>query len=246
MAKLESNLSILDFDQFETRTEADASHQLGEAVFLADRRVFRHCEVGASNITRGKLQQDAAPIANHANLAIANPALGDTLITITPGATAGAANLYGEGYLCVNDVDGEGSTHKIKGHPAITASVVFDLTMYDPIRTTDWTANTQVTLVHNGFKNVVEVAVATRRPAGVPVNNISSGDFGWLQTKGVASVLAGTTRTLGAWQISSGATAGAVVDNTDVTAPQTERLVGVADIIAGTDTEYNPMTLQMD
>lgn len=243
--RIESIPQILDFDPFETRTEADATHEIGVAVVLADLRIFRHAVVGASNVSKGKLQQDAAPIGDHDNLSVDAAAVGSTLINVTPDATAGAANLYAEGYLSVNDVDGEGATYKIKSHPAITASVEFEVTLFDPIKVA-FTANTQVTLVHNGYKNVVEVAASTRRPAGVPLISLAAGDFGWLQTKGVASVLAGTTRTLGADQISSGATAGAVVDRTDALGASSEVVVGVANIVAGVDTEYNPMTLKID
>lgn len=244
--RIEHTADILDFDPFETRTEADATHELGATVKLADKRVFSHAVAGASNISKGKLQQAAAPIANHANLTVAAAALGATAITVTPGATAGAANLYSEGYMAVNDVDGEGASYKIKDHLAITASTAFTLNLFDPIRGTALTANSQVTLVHNGFKNVIEVATSLHRPAGVPLISILTGDYGWLQGKGVAAVLAGTARTLGSPQISSGATAGAVVDATDVTAAITERWVGYADIIAGVDTEYNPMTLALE
>lgn len=244
--RMESAPLVIDFDPFDTRTEADATHELGIAVRLADGRVFRHAVAGASNISKGKLQQAAAPIANHANLTVAAASLGATAITVTPGATAGAANLYSEGYMAINDVDGEGATYKIKDHLAITASVAFTLNLFDPIRGTALTANSQVTLVHNGHKNVIESTTQTNRPAGVPLIGISAGDYGWVQARGVAAVLAGTTRTLGSPQIGSGATAGAVVDQTDILGASAERTVGWADIIAGTDTEYNPITLLID
>jgi len=244
--KLESTAQIVDFSPFKTRTEADASMDLGAVARLADRRTFRYIVAGASNISKGKLQQAAAPIANHANLTVAAAALNATQITVTPGATAGAANLYSEGYMAVNDVDGEGAVYKISGHPAIVASTAFVLDLFDPIIGTALTANSQVTLVHNGCKNVIEVATSLHRPAGVPLISISAGDYGWCQSSGVAAVLAGTTRTLGADQISSGATAGAVVDRTDALGASAEVVVGVADIIAGVDTEYNPMTLTID
>ena len=240
--RLEHIADIIDFDPYETRTEADATMELGQQIRLADMRAFRHGVAGASAISRGKLQQAAAPIANHANLTMAAAVLGATAVTITPGATAGAANLYGEGYMCVNDVDGEGATYKIRDHVAIVASVAFVANLYDPIKLA-LTANSQTTLVHNGYKNVIEVATSLHRPGGVPLINIAIGDYGWMQTKGVASVLAGTTRTLGAPQISSGATAGAVVDATDEIGASAERRIGYCDIIAGVDTEYNPMTL---
>lgn len=243
--RLEHTADILDFDPYETRTEADATHELGAVVRLADMRSFRHGAAGAAAIGRGKLQQAAAPIANHANLTIAAAALDATAITVTPGATAGAANLYSEGYMTVNDVDGEGATYKVKDHLAITASTAFTLNLFDPIRLA-LTANSQVTLVHNGYKNVIEVATSLHRPAGVPLINVAIGDYAWVQTKGVAAVLCGTARTLGSLCISSGATAGAVVDATDVLGASGERVVGECDIIAGVDTEYNPMTLTID
>jgi hypothetical protein len=243
--RLEGTISILDFDPFSTRTEADATHELGIPVRLADGRTFRHGVAGAA-VSKGKLSQAAPPIPNHANISVAAAALGATAITATPGATAGNANIYAEGYMAVNDVDGEGATYKIKDHLAITASTAFVVNLFDPITGTALTANSQVTLVHNAYNLCIEGTVATTRPSGVPLISIASGDYGWYQTRGVAAVLAGTTRTLGAWQVASGATAGAVVDMTDVTAPVAERQAGIADIIAGVDTEYNPMTLTID
>lgn len=244
--RLYTPATILDFDAYETRTEADGTHALGDAMVTADRRVFRHAVAGAAALGKGKLSQAAVPIAHHANMTLAAAAVNATQVTCTPGATAGAANLYGEGYFCINDVDGEGATYGVKGHAAITASVAFTLDLQDPIRVTALTANSQGTLVHNGYKNVIEVATSTARGAGVPLVGVAIGDYGWLQSKGVAAVLCGTTRTLGATQISSGATAGAVVDSTDVLGASSEVQVGVADIVAGVDTEYNPMTLFID
>lgn len=243
--RLEHTADIIDFDPFETRTEADATHELGAAVRLADMRVFRHGVAGAAALGRGKLSQAAAPIGDHANMTLAAAALGATAVTATPAGTAGAANLYSEGYFGINDVTGEGATYKVKDHLAITASTAFVVNLFDPIRLA-LTSSSQATLVHNGYKNVIEVATSLHRPAGVPLINIAIGDYGWEQTKGVASVLCGTTRTLGALQISSGATAGAVVDLTDVLGASSERIVGYADILAGVDTEYNPMTLTID
>ena len=243
--RLEHVADIIDFDPFETRTEADAVHHLGEVIRLADMRAFRHGVAGGSNISVGKLQQAAAPIGNHANMACDAAALGATAINVTPAGTAGAANLYSEGYLCINDVDGQGATYKVKDHFAITASTEFTVNLYDPIKVA-LTASSEATLVHNGYKNVIEVATSLHRPAGVPLISILTGDYGWMQTKGVASVLCGTARTLGSLCISSGATAGAVVDATDVLGASGERVVGECDIIAGVDTEYNPMTLTID
>src|SRR3990167_37318 len=133
--KLESTATILDFNPFETRTEADATHNLGEAIYLADGRAFRYAKAGASNISKGKLQLAPAPIANHKNMACDAASAGAVSVNVTPAGTAGAANIYAEGYLCINDVDGEGQTYKVSSHPAITASTEFTVTLFDPIAT---------------------------------------------------------------------------------------------------------------
>lgn len=244
--KLESTPHMIDFNPYEIRTEADATHNLGELLTLADGRKFRFGKAGASNVSRGKLQQAAAPIGNHANMTTAAAAIGATQITVTPGATGGAVGIYNEGYLAVNDVDGEGSVYKVRSNPTITSSVAFVVELFDPIANVALTANSQTTLIHNAYNGFIEVATSLHRPAGVPLVSITAGDYGWLQTRGVAAVLAGTTRTLGADQISSGATAGAVVDRTDALGASAEVVVGVASIVAGVDTEYNPMFLTCD
>ena len=243
--RLSSVPQIIDFDPFETRTEAEATHALGEAIILADQRVFRHGVVGASDITRGKLQIAATPIANHVNRACGAAALGATAVTVTPGATAGAANLYSEGYLVINDVDGEGATYQIKDHLAITASTAFVVNLFDPINGVALTANSEASLVHNSYKNVVEGTTTTIRAAGVPLDNIATGDYGWFQSKGVAAVLRQGTTSAGSPQM-VGSVAGSITDITDVTAPVIERVVAWADILVGVDTEYNPVTLCID
>lgn len=244
--RLSSIPQIIDFDPFETRTEAEATHALGEAIVLADQRVFRHGVVGASDITRGKLQIAAAPIANHVNMTCAAAALGAVTVTVTPGATAGAANLYSEGYLAINDVDGEGATYQVKDHLAITASTAFAVNLFDPINGVALVATSEATLVHNSYKNVREGTTNTIRAAGVPLDNIATGDYGWFQSKGVAAVLCETATTLGSPQASSDGVAGAIEDVTDLYGASAQRIVAWADIMAGVDTEYRPVTLCID
>jgi hypothetical protein len=93
---------------------------------------------------------------------------------------------------------------------------------------------------------VVEAASKTRIAAGVPMVDLAIAAFGWVKTRGIMGVLIGSAATLGARLTSDGSTAGAVTDNTDVTAPQTEVEVGSADIVAGTTGQYNPIILTID
>ena len=91
--------------------------------------------------------QQAAHVAHHTNCLVTNAdavagsyshAAGSTTISIeTAGDTDLTANLYAEGYLLVNDAQGEGQMLRVKSHPAHDhgddPSVV--ITTYDPLST---------------------------------------------------------------------------------------------------------------
>lgn len=244
--------ALIDFSPFSTRTESDPTHQLGALVELGDRRSFRYAKAGASNISKGKLQIAPAPKANHANISVSVAAAsGATRVNLTPGATAVVAGEYDEGFMAVNDVDGEGQVYKISNTPAANASTAFNLDLYDQIATA-LTTNSQVTLVHNAYNACVEAAVATRRVAGVPLVGVSAGDFCWLQTHGVAATLIDGAIAVGNAIVPSDAVAGAVeqqdvfVNATDATRLDAKSVVGRASIVACVDTEYNPVVLCID
>lgn len=243
MPRLEGQASVIDFNPNETNSVA--THNLGQEVRLADKRVFRYAKAGASNISRGKLQLAPTPKTNHHNVAWSSGgAINATTVTVTLGATAAVANEYAEGYLVVNDATGEGTSYKIKSHPAANSSATLELTLFDPIRNTALVSGSEMTLVHNAYNGVIEGTSATQRPAGIPLVNITAGEYGWLQTKGVCPALIGTAATLGALLTADGSTAGAVTDATDVTAPQAQFFVGQA-FITGVATEYQPIELNI-
>lgn len=244
--KLESQALILDFDPKKTRTEAEATHNLGEKVAVADGRVFRFAKAGGSNISLGKLQLAPAPKTNHHNVAVASAAaLGATQVTVTLGATAATANEYAEGYLFITDAAGEGGSYKISGHPAAESAASLTVTLFDPIVATALTTSSEATLIHNNYNGVVEGTSSTQLPVGIPLVSISSGDYGWLQTRGHVPALADENLTLGAWLTAGTSTAGAVEELDDVTAPVTDIAIGWA-TVAGVDTEYRPIFLTLD
>lgn len=244
--KLESIAPIMDFDPKSTRTEADATHSFGEAVYAGDRRVFRFGST-SENVSLGKLSQAPSPKTNHHNIAVAAAAaLRATTVTVTLGATAATANEYSAGYMFTTDAAGEGTAYQISSHPAAGSAASLELTLFDPIQGTALTTSSEVSLVHNTYNAVQEVASSTLRPAGIPLVSISSGDYGWFQTKGAAAALCDTATTLGAPQKASGSVAGGIADMTDILGASSEVLVGWADIMAGVDTEYRPITLQVD
>lgn len=242
--KMESEAIAIDFDPFKTRLEPEPTMSIGQAIRLADKRVFRHLKVGAANISAGKLQLAPAPKTNHHNCTAIASVIATFDPTFTLGATAAVADEYNEGYLGTNVTPDKGRVYKIARMGAIGSAGTATPHLFEPL-VAAWTTATRVSLIHNAFQGVVEAAAITRRGAGVPLVDLLIGDFGWGQTAGVASVLCDTASTLGAPQI-SGAVAGSIKDQTDNLGASAEVQVAVCDIMAGADTEYRPQSLKME
>jgi len=249
--KIAPTANIIDFDPYDTRTAAGSTHQLGTRVISAD-RTFRYARSGASAISRGKLQVAPAPKTNHHNVAIAAAAaVGATEVTVTLGATAAVANEYNEGFLVINDVDGEGVSYQISSHIAGASSGSLTLKLSDPIAVA-LTTSSEATLVHNKFNQIVEASVATRRASGVPLVATAADDFVWLVTQGISPILADGAVAVGNAVVISDAVAGAgeqqdvFVNATDATRLDAKTVVGRANILALVDTEYRPIVLAID
>lgn len=227
---------------FETSTQD--IHGVGNLSYDSQGRFLRWVKAGGSAISRGKLQTSPAPITAHHEMAVDTIAQGETIVTgITPGATAGAANLYAGGFLVVNDDTGEGMAYEINRHAAITASTAFSVTLKEPIEVA-FGAGTTVTLVHNPWSGVIEGTSSTAHPVGIAANNIAAGAYGWVISKGIAPALADETIRVGSWVSPGTSVAGAVEEYDDVTTVA-DSAVGWA-IVAGVDTEYRPIYVDID
>jgi hypothetical protein len=203
------------------------SHPLGTVGETNDGRIFKYAQAGASDLIAGSLYQSAAPIANHLARTAPVVAVGAVSFTFTPGATAGAANLYAEGYLNVDTgtASENGYIYAVSGHAAITSSVAFTLNLIDPIQVA-LSASSTVGLVHNSYKNVIVSATTQTAPtAGVAPCIITATQYGWLQTWGPASVLINGTPGVGISVVPSATTAGAV-DVATVAAEVNTRSIG--------------------
>lgn len=235
---------VIDFNPYKTSTSPQ--HQLGLKYETPRGEVYRYSKVGAANITAGKLQVCPAPKTNHHNVAAsAAAAINATKITVTLGNTAAVANEYAEGYLVANDNAPEGVVYRIKSHPAADALATLELTLDRPLVEAVTTAS-EFELLHNTWNGVVEAAVEERAPAGVPLVDALAGVYVWLKTRGVASVLAGDTLTLGAQQVSHASTAGAIDDiDTTFGTGMTYYVIGKAKV-AGVSTEFPAVELSID
>lgn len=246
--------AVIDFDPYNTRTEADSTMQFG-AFYSTNhgRDAYRHGKVGASNVSKGKLQLAPAAIANHQNQLIdattntaANVAIGSKRLYLDNGGTAAAAGEYDQGWLAIVDGTGEGQTLGVTHNfvAGTSADILVDLD--DPLAVALVAGTTEYALVHNPYNAFVEAASKTRTAVGVLVRDLLAGDFGWAKSRGMVSALGGSAVTLGARLTSDGSTAGAVTDNTDVTTVQTEIQVAWASEIAGVTGEFFPIVMSID
>ena len=223
----------------------DQRTSLGHKAHTSDGRCFRYCSVGAVATVPGKMYQSAVPIPNHLANAAPAVAIGATSFTYTPGATAGAASLYAEGYLQVDTTPGQGYTYQISGHGAITASTAFTLYLKDAIQVA-LTTDSALGLGHNRWKNVVIApATATAAPAGAACAIITLAQYGWLQTGGRCSVLMdASTPTVTSPLILSTATSGALAVITTAQLA-TATIVGHGAGV-GVSAKYNFVDLNID
>ncbi len=189
---------------------------LGTRFQTLDGRVFRYIKAGASDLVAGNVIQSPAEVANHLNTSVAAAAIGATALTITPGATAGAENLYAEGLAIISTTPGLGQSLRVSGHLAITASTAFVLNL-DPsdALAVALTTSSKVDLQINPYKNVIQAPVTTLTGAivGVAIAAVTAAYYGWVQTWGPCGVLIDGTPAVGMAVSSPASAAGAAAIN---------------------------------
>jgi len=223
---------------------------LGTMLHYGD-RTFRYGQMGSGAVTAGKLVQQAVHVAHHTNCLVINAdaatlgtvayshAAGSRAIAIdTAGDTDLTADLYAEGYLHVNDAQGEGQTLRVRTHAAHDhsndASVVIQT--YDPLATAVVKNASQLSLTKNPMSGLIVAPTAeTGAIVGVTVINMTAAYYGWFAVRGPCAVLAGENLVLGHKVMRSDADAGACMpDNGDDLTPQIGQVMASGVV----DTEY--------
>lgn len=177
---------------YEISTTLPDGGRLGMALRLDDGREFRLALAGGVALSPGKMCQSVAPVTNHTNMAVyaaANP--GDTLVTVTLGGTAVAANDYLWGTLHINDGPGVGQAFKVAGHLAqATTSGQVTINIYDSLDVA-LTTSSYATLTYNPFWKTVIAPNGGLAAAvcGIPLVPVAIGAYYWSQTKGPAPCL---------------------------------------------------------
>ncbi len=196
---------------------------VGTQGITRDGRRFRFAKAGAVDLVVGNVLQASAQIADHQLCGVPVTAVGSTAITVTPGATGGAANLYAGGLAMIGVTPDLGSSYIIDHHAAITASVAFTLYLAtdDPIQTAFTTA-TKLTLIANPYSGVIQSPITTLTGAvvGVAVSIIPANGWGWIQTGGPSAALVNGTPGVGLAVVVPGTAAGCVVVDGGVAATQ--------------------------
>lgn len=245
MAKLGSDVLISPQDLLSTLPTIQT--ELGNKVTDSAGRVFRYVQAGASNLVAGNMLQSPISVANNQHIAVAAAAaVGSYTVTATAGATAVAAGFYSNGFMSIDTGSGMlGTTYSIVNNSAVTsAGGTMTVTLGEPLQVA-LTTSAYVSLTPNNYQGVIQMPATTPTgiPVGVALTNMTAAYYGWIQTRGVASVLsdaspAGQGKAV---QIPSG-TAGAV---TLTTAGTGTYVVGVAQI-AGTSAQCNPVFLTLE
>uniref|UniRef100_A0A6M3LMF9 Uncharacterized protein n=1 Tax=viral metagenome TaxID=1070528 RepID=A0A6M3LMF9_9ZZZZ len=214
---------------------------LGQRLEFADGRIFRYAKAGATDLAPGKLCK--AGVVNNANclndIMAAAVTVGSKSLTLV---TSSAVTTGAEGWLQINDVDGEGIMYKIEKTAAnATTSTSTDITLYDPIATA-LTTSSQGTIIFNSYEQVEVCSAITDIILGVPPVTVTAEYYFWIQTWGVACVLSeGITPAGQVVEVAIGdGVAGVTTCNADSALG-----VGVQ-MLVGVDTEYKPVSLRIN
>lgn len=187
-------------------------HPVGTCAWDVFGRRFRFARAGASNLVVGNALQAQAELTAHQAMAPSAAAIGDKTLSVTPGATAGAADLYAGGIAVIDTTPGEGYSYPIAGHAAITASTAFTVRL-----ARGWevvialTTSSRVTLYPNPYRNVIQAPTTiTNVPVGVCTYIITTTEYGWIGDNGQFGTLIQGTPGVGLGVGIPGSAAGSV------------------------------------
>lgn len=252
------------YDQSETQKGPVGARRVTE-----DGRTFRYCKFLAA-VTVGKLcAVDATSqiIADGAATAVRNSAGAAADIASSASPTtlyfldtdkftaANSDHVLAGGYLHICNNGGEGYNYRIIDNDYTATTSVMKVNIYDPILA-NIDSEAEVAITGNPYLNVrVATAGTDDFVVGTSIRSMTAGYYGWLQTWGVATILADGTITAGMMLTLSDGVAGAVQEigggavlasesDIEFAAITTEPPVGFA-ISAGVDASYMPVFLQL-
>ena len=167
-------------------------HQLGAYIESGDGRGFRYSLIGAVATVAGKVYQgtalDATNMQPSGGLGVAAQAIGGTSVTISTSITL-TVNQLADAYMSVDVTPGQGYLYRVAGNTAVTGATGCVVTLRDPLQVALTTASKVIFAAHPYSGLVIEPGTPTAAIAGVAHRVTTAAYYGWIQTRGAASVL---------------------------------------------------------
>lgn len=173
------------------KSEATPLHKLGFRLQGSNGTEYRYVKAGASALVVANVIQSPAYGTDHNALVVVSGTAGSNLLTVTLANSAVTKDQYAGGSVSINVTPGLSQTYTIASHPAQTSATGnVTLTLEEPLRSTLSTSS-RVALKLSPFNGVIASPVTTLTGSivGVAQYAIPAGEYGWVQTRGVASVL---------------------------------------------------------
>jgi hypothetical protein len=204
---------------------------MGEKLEFADGRCFRYGYTAAAVNAGLLVSQDLSEtsLVESDDIVIAasgdySPAAGSSKVQITLASIS--ANDYSGALLQITDDAGEGIQYRIKSNSATgkTTSGKVDIELYDPLKVA-LTTSSDIAIVGSLWYNVRGATAGTDYVvSGVTPIAFTANYYGWLQTAGIATILADGTIAIGDNLTLSDGVTGAI----QLKDAETEPLIGYA------------------
>lgn len=250
MAKIGSDPQSAPGDVFFTSQTPQAT--VGSRYVSEDGRVYRYAQFDpANNLVAGNLLQGVIPVLNHQHLTVTTGAtagmgsLGQLpSIVVTLGATAGTAGFYSNGYAVIDSGSGHlGQTYSILANTTAASSGTMIVYLGEPLVTAITAGTDTISLVPNQYNGVIQMpTTVTGVAVGAAVIAGTAGWYGYVQTRGIASVLSDALVAAKGQAIApSTTTAGATTLGT------TTNFFSVGNaLVAGVSARANPVFLSLE
>ena len=210
MANISGNPIVGGIDLYSS--SANPIAEVGSLIFGDSGKAFRYVLAGETLVVGNVLQSSVVDTQFDDMAVAANVAAGQNQIVLTNGTTAVTAGQFVGGTVEFSVTPHLGGEYTIVGHSTATNGSSWTITLDRPLRTAITSAATKATVRRSPWSGSIQLPTTqTGTPVGVAIYAIPSGEYGWVQTKGVAAVLSdNSTFAVGSALSNSVATAGAV------------------------------------
>ena len=210
--------------QFATQAEPAGGNTglrpLGTVLVLPDGREYRYALAGSAARVAGNLYQSIVPVVEHSETVVDQVrAVGATALSSTLGAVLAAIDIYSEGYVSVNKVDGVGLGYRIRraiangqAHAAVASSGIITVNLAPgESNLVALVSTSELTYSRNRFHStIIHASPPTAMLSGVAPWAATLSQYYYEQVRGLATVLADGTLLAGKAVQASITTDGAV------------------------------------